>query len=723
MNIKCFIEKNAKMWNIFNNDKNKGNLLVEEPSENYPFITHAMAMQTLILNNGLDLRPLWIKNSNVPIELLQSYVPQADYIELVNLDFLDKFYSKVCIIFQYLKMFLTNKALNFKFEGVKYGDILHDIYLVENKCATLQKPNLKLLKIMKKIVRLHMQYVKTIKKYNIKAVLASHRISYCACMIRAALTNNCKAYTNSGMHRNTLYVSSSPKNLIEYEYTPTKKQIEQIVDLPNELFTEEYNTIKYEHIYGTTNKDAKYAFSNENKFYKDRLEFNNKYHLDSNKKNIFIMLHAFIDHPHAHFKSMLFKDYGDWFLRTLEFAKKNDNVNWIFKQHPSDKYYPVNDIDFNQLFTDVPDNVKFISTEDKVDTRSLEYIADAIVTCLGSAGFEMPAFYGIPSITAGDNPYSDFSFSTRPKTKKEYFKILKELHNVTKLTEPQQKEAQAVYMFIYKYCTVDYKFIPILTHEDIHNQLNCEEFYQKVYDLYKDKRDECLNEIAQYSFEVSRNDFKALRTKDFIKYEDYLYFPFDITKPMPECKYDVLKEGCQILNRLHIPYTLADGTLLGIYRDKQLIPHDTDIDVTVILPVDIPSIIREFTTKGFNIGRMPISYGKVQQIVFYKNEVLFDIIFYKKISNKIINFCEQDYYLMHDAKHYENISTIKFMDFDYNIPNDVEGWLRKTYGEDWNKPKPKPKDWRIGNAYIAAYPYNGDSYQILSQFQKEVENE
>ena len=46
------------------------------------------------------------------------------------------------------------------------------------------------------------------------------------------------------------------------------------------------------------------------------------------------MLHAFNDQPHSHFKNMIFKDYGDWFLRTLDFAKEHDNVNYIFKQHP-----------------------------------------------------------------------------------------------------------------------------------------------------------------------------------------------------------------------------------------------------------------------------------------------------------------------------------------------------------------------------------------------------
>lgn len=341
------------------------------------------------------------------------------------------------------------------------------------------------------------------------------------------------------------------------------------------------------------------------------------------------MLHAFTDYPHSHFNGMIFKDYGDWFLQTLDFAKTHKNANYIFKQHPTDKFYPIQDIDFIELFKDAPSNIKFLSTEDKIDTRSLETIADAVVTCVGSAGFEMPAFYAIPSIIAGDSPFSGYDFVKEPKTKKEYFSILENIDKIEKISLLAQKQAQAVYLFIYKYCTVDYSFIPIIDYEQHFNVDSKQIFYDKIKLLYESKKQICQNELARYSFEVSRNDFKALRTKTFIKYEDYLDFPFDITRPMPSSKYEVMKCGCKILKNLNIKYCLAEGTLLGIYRDGDIISHDTDIDIAIVLPVDIDSIIREFIKHGFNIGRLVMTYGQIQQIVFYKDEILFDIIFYK----------------------------------------------------------------------------------------------
>lgn len=717
MNINEFIEKNKNMWKDFQNKEIKENLLIEAPSEKYLFITHCMAMQSLILNNAKGYKPLWIENENLPVEFLKSYVPDAQYVKNQKLGLFASLYAYICTGLSFLGLLITGSALNFGFAGIKYGDILHDVYLSNYKRGTLQKPDIKLIKIMHKIIKTHIRYSSTIRKNKIKAVLASHRIGISAgCLVRCALKHKCKVYTSNGMHRNTLFLSNNIKEMKEYEYTPSVKEIKEILSLDEKTFNDEYEKIRNIHLYGSATCDVKYAYSDDNRMYNSREEFNQKYNLDRHKKNIFVMLHAFTDHPHSHFPKMVFKDYGDWFLKTLEYAKKHNHVNWIFKQHPSDKFYPADDIIFSELFKDVPSNIIFLSSDDKVDTRSLEYVADAVVTCLGSAGFEIPAFYGIPSFTAGDNHYMGWSFSTNAKNKRNYFKILNNLNKVEKLSQDAQKEARAMYMFLYGYSSVNYDFIPVLSFDDHHDPELNNKIFDKISTLYDERKELIQNEVARYSFEVSRKDFKALRTKTFKKYEDYFDIPFDFTKPMPECKIDIMKEGCQILKDLNIPYCLADGTLLGAYRDGKLIPHDTDIDISVMLPANTDAIIREFTHHGFKIGRLPISYGQVQQIVFYKNETLFDIIFYEKVGDFALNFCEKDFYFEHEAKFYDNYKPFTFEGYEFYIPEDTEGWLAHTYGEDWKFPKPKPKDWREGNSYLGAYKYDGDRKTV--EFEK-----
>lgn len=42
-------------------------------------------------------------------------------------------------------------------------------------------------------------------------------------------------------------------------------------------------------------------------------------------------------------------------------------------------------------------------------------------------------------------------------------------------------------------------------------------------------------------------------------------------------------------------------------------------------------------------------------------------------------------------RHFENLETIKFYGMTFNIPSDVESYLRYRYGEDWKTPK---KEWK-----------------------------
>lgn len=243
MQEKEFIALNKEMWKDFQSNVANKNLLVESPQEK-TFILHCMAMQTLILNKGQGYKPLWIKNDNVSIDLLKSYVPTAEYVELEKVNIIEKLYINIRAFLEFMKIIVTKNTLSFKYSGIKYGDVMHDIYLHQNQQATLQKPNKKLKGIIKNIIRLHIRYSKTIKRNKVKAVLSSHRISFCACLVRAAINNKCGVYTSSGMHINTLFLSQGKKEMIEYEYTAQKRYIESIMSLPDEYFFKELKELK-----------------------------------------------------------------------------------------------------------------------------------------------------------------------------------------------------------------------------------------------------------------------------------------------------------------------------------------------------------------------------------------------------------------------------------------------------------------------------------------------
>jgi len=61
--------------------------------------------------------------------------------------------------------------------------------------------------------------------------------------------------------------------------------------------------------------------------------------------------------------------------------------------------------------------------------------------------------------------------------------------------------------------------------------------------------------------------------------------------------YDTLK----VLNNSNIYYCCANGTMLGLFRDGNLIPWDKDIDIMILAkPAEYSSLIKSMKTQGFS---------------------------------------------------------------------------------------------------------------------------
>lgn len=196
-------------------------------------------------------------------------------------------------------------------------------------------------------------------------------------------------------------------------------------------------------------------------------------------------------------------------------------------------------------------------------------------------------------------------------------------------------------------------------------------------------------------FKKIEKKIRAIRDKLDGAYDCYYNMPFEFPKPLPPSSLEALKKGCDILKKLNIDFCVSYGTLLGIYRDNSLIPHDSDIDIEVVYPVNIDKIEKEFIKHGFKVCAKVKTGAKVRQLAFYTDdEVVFDISLYEKIGSNVYCFHEPDLYFKLPAKFYD-----KFLPFDFNgytvyTPNMPEEWLKFTYGKNWNIPKSsKPQDW------------------------------
>lgn len=507
--MKDFTQKNKEFWQNFPAKDGSLKILIEEPL--LDIIVHPNAIFSLILNQAKALKPVWLYAKGCNIELLRSYVPNAELLEGTRPSLFNKFKAAIISAYKLLRMLVTKDILSFSYDGVKYGDIAYDAYLSRNQAATIRKIDLKMFIVIYACIIRHIQIKNILKSSNYVGVLVSHQVTISSgVMLRTALRYGYKGYLRAGHRHVTLQCLEKLEEVYDYEYKPSQDDVDSIISKMGNRLDEAYEAIFNRYISGIGSKDAVYAFSKDNKFYTDRRAFNKDHGLSWGKKNIFVMLHAFNDYPHSHFRWMVFKDYYDWFKETLVFAKKFDKVNWIFKQHPAIRHYVARDVKFKEIFADCPSNVLYIDEKNQIDTRSLMYISDAVITCIGSAGFELPAMAAIPAVTAGDNFYTGLGFVLEPGNRKEYFETLSNIHKIGCLNTQQQRKARAAYIYIYYFSTVDMSACPVLSHDDEKDKNINKWYWKRVGELYDTCGERIKTEASDYIFKVSVPHFKRL---------------------------------------------------------------------------------------------------------------------------------------------------------------------------------------------------------------------
>lgn len=186
-----------------------------------------------------------------------------------------------------------------------------------------------------------------------------------------------------------------------------------------------------------------------------------------------------------------------------------------------------------------------------------------------------------------------------------------------------------------------------------------------------------LNEIK----EVKEN--KDLEKAVVIRFNDNI---FQNVKDL--MLYLNLFDAKKILYKLGLDFWLANGTLLGFYREGKFILSDKDVDLGLFDYDD--RIIGKFEECGFDVYKVFGNEKSGLEISLIRNGYKLDLHFYKK---------KKDGYYQYVWKQGEKFSykfpkfgleKAKFYGMEFNIPDNTEKHLEAQYGnweeviEDWD---------------------------------------
>ena len=137
-----------------------------------------------------------------------------------------------------------------------------------------------------------------------------------------------------------------------------------------------------------------------------------------------------------------------WVKDTIQFMHGLDDVQLILKPHPAEAHREtkVRMAEWARSEIDIPDNVLILEADTDINPYELMQQIDAGIVFNSTVGMEA-VYEGVPVITVGDTHYRNMGFTHDPQSPQEYFKIIKQISDLT-LSEEQKRLAERYAYFL-----------------------------------------------------------------------------------------------------------------------------------------------------------------------------------------------------------------------------------------------------------------------------------
>ena len=170
----------------------------------------------------------------------------------------------------------------------------------------------------------------------------------------------------------------------------------------------------------------------------------------------------------------------------------------------------------------------------------------------------------------------------------------------------------------------------------------------------------------------------------------------------------MLQKVTQIMEKNGTPYWLEGGTLLGIVREKRLLPWDNDMDISLVkdnekklLSILFKIFLRgyivrvkkyKFDVDPFKKGEVRIVKIRNRKFLFIKGDATLDIFFKRKKNDEYFWTVGVKKPVLKSVPKifYEELAAVNFNGKTYSVPKDYDGYLTYRYGDrktpvkEWN---------------------------------------
>lgn len=178
----------------------------------------------------------------------------------------------------------------------------------------------------------------------------------------------------------------------------------------------------------------------------------------------------------------------------------------------------------------------------------------------------------------------------------------------------------------------------------------------------------------------------------------------------------IAKELCDKLKENNIKYFIDFGTLLGAYRENNLLNNDIDFDILYVDDEENKNFLFSFIfsdiIKKYNLNILSTNWGINYNLSFEKNKFRFEFypieIKEKRYWPKNLKGYQMPLFFI------DELETIKIKNIDFPCPRHLNQYLIHRYGFDYKIPKSKTDDNKLWSDCINNIVPIKDKYVALT---------